>query len=327
MDIKDYILWGGGALIGLVVLHGLWMALRPGRFVEQDAEADDVDPQADLQWNGHGTEASGPTVASKDAGPGQEEASQGAGIGALSLPAAPAPALDAGRDDSVVAAPAVDLGRAEPHIDADTHVGTDTHVDSVPGEADILYSEDDPAATPSKRGRRLMIPGKRTEPTVRRTSRQFDALQAQRAEAEEKANGLDDIVVIWVVAKPGATLEGHGLLGALTANHLQYGGNVFRKLDPNTSVERYKVANGVEPGTFDLSDLDALSTPRIVMLLRFSPRNDPAEAFEDMLEVAQDIAASLDAELKDEQMSDMSNQTIEHCRQRIREHKRMSIRK
>ena len=279
MDIKDYILWGGGALIGLVILHGLWMAWRP----RPSRETEEID-NAELHQ---------PDLAFEDAAPAQSEYAIDEAAGAM--------------------------GRVEPAI------GVDWSPESTPAEP----ADNDGETPPRKRGRRVEIPGKRTVPTVPRTSRQFDRMQAEKAEEQQQAsaNGMDDVVVIWVVAKPGASLNGQDLLEALTTSQLRYGSGVFRKLDPNTNAERYKVVNGVEPGTFDLSDLDALATPRIVMLLRFSPRNDPAEAFEDMLEVAQDVAAALGAELKDEHMSDMSSQTIEHCRQRIREYKRMAIRR
>ena len=287
MDIEDYILLGGGLLIGLVALHGLWMAWRRVR-APQAAEAGLAEHQTDLPFE-------------------------------PDLPLVP-------EVDRVAAGPLAEIRRVEPAIGGDEWYDPEPDDD---GYVEGAYAEDDASvATPPKRGRKVIIPGKRTEPTVPRTSRQFDAVQAQRAEAASKSsNGLDDVVVIWVVAKPGASLDGHGLLEALTANQLQYAGDVFRKLDPNTGAERYQVVNGIEPGTFDLSDLDALSTPRIVMLLRFSPHNDPADAFDDMLEVAQDVATTLDAELKDEQMSDMSAQTVEHCRQRTLEYKRTSMRK
>ena len=287
MDIKDYILWGGGALfVVLVILHGFWMARGRGRYMFSEPPKEADMHQADLP-----------------------------------LDRVMPPVPDSALGDSAVTAAAAESERTEPAVDIDWHAAS-------PDEAISEYSEEDADATTSERGRRVVIPGKRTEPTVPRTSRQFDATRAQRAEAEDKAsNGLDEVVVIWVVAKSGASLDGHNLLGALAAHHLQYGGDVFRKLDPNTNVERYKVVNGVEPGTFDLSDLDTLSTPRIVMLLRFSAHFNAAEAFEDMLEVAQDVAATLDADLKDEHMSNMSSQTIEHCRQRIREYKRMSMRR
>ena len=309
MDIKDYILWGGGALIALVVLHGLWMAWR--RSVHEPAqESDGVNMhQSDLALE-NAMPVAAPAIG-HDNGVAMARSSE--------------TGPDIGREQG--------LDRVEPMVGVDWHANGSLDELGELGERAAMEQEREQAdaATSAKHGRRVVIPGKRTEPTVPRTSRlfdrQLDAAQAQPTTEDGSANGLNDVVVIWVVAKPGTSLEGHDLLAALAANHLQYSGDVFRKLDPNTDIERYKVVNGVEPGTFDLSDLDALSTPRIVMLLRFSARNDAAVAFEDMLEVAQDMASTLDAELKDERMSDMSGQTIEHCRQRIREYKRMSIRK
>ena len=127
-------------------------------------------------------------------------------------------------------------------------------------------------------------------------------------------------------SKSPTGLDGQALLRVFTANDLRYVGNVFRKVDQNSGRNALPVANGIEPGTFDLSDFSALTTPRIVLLLRLSVARDLIPAFEQMLECAQDIAIALDGELKDERMSDMSRQTIEHCRQRIRDFKQTAPR-
>lgn len=234
LDIKYIILWGGGALLVLVLLHGLWLGWRSRR--EGAPEADQTG-EADL-------------VAPPEA--------------------------------------EIENGAAE--------------------------AEDEP--------QRVVIPGRRTEPTVPRAQR-----MAERRRTEHlPPTGLEDVLVIWVVAPAGGQLDGHRLQEAFSASGLEYGGEVFYKLDANTRAELFTVANGVEPGTFDLSDVDALSTPRIALLVRFSDRIDPSHAFEEMLQAAQDIADALGAEMKDERMSDMSIQTVEHCRQRIRDYKRLSIR-
>lgn len=241
-DIKYIILWGGGVLLALVLLHGLWLSWRSRR----DAEAP----------RDHGQEL-----------PGDEQA---------------------------------DLPLAMP-------------VDAENGALD--------AAAP-REPERIVIAGRRTEPTVPLAVRMAEQQRQQQA----PASGLSDVVVIWVVAKSGMEMDGQSLLDAFAATGLEYDGEVFHKLDANTRTVLFQVANGVEPGTFDLSDVDALSTPQVAMLLRFSDRIDPSHAFEEMLQAAQDIADALGADMKDERMSNMSKQTIEHCRQRIRDYKRMSIR-
>ncbi len=62
--------------------------------------------------------------------------------------------------------------------------------------------------------------------------------------------------------------------------------------------------------------------------MRMPGPGQPLEVFEDMLAVTRDVAASLGADLKDEQLSVMTSQTIQHCRARIEDfsRKRMSQR-
>lgn len=250
-DIKYIILWGGGALLVLVLLHGLWLGWRSRK--------------------------------------------EGAQAGA--------------------------------HSEEPTDLISEPAADAVPEpSADALAGIDEPAQIENgaveRPPQRVVIPGKRTEPTVPRAQR-----MAERRRTEHlPPTGMEDVLVIWVVAPAGSQLDGHRLQDAFAASGLEYGGEVFYKLDANTRAELFTVANGVEPGTFDLSDVDAMSTPRIALLVRFSDRIDPSHAFEEMLQAAQDIADSLGAEMKDERMSDMSIQTVEHCRQRIRDYKRLSIR-
>lgn len=189
---------------------------------------------------------------------------------------------------------------------------------------DASASEDDEVI-----GRLPLIPGRRTEPTVPRHARplNYATEEVAKAKPESDDSGLEDVLVIFVFAEPGTHLDGERLLDAFHANQLEYDGRKFLKRDPNTGRVRFMVANGVNPGSFDLSDIKAMSTPGIVLLLRMSDFEDPSDAFEDMLEVALEFASVLDGELKDERMSTMSGQTIEHNRQRIRDYKRTLVRK
>ncbi|MDE0190408.1 MAG: cell division protein ZipA C-terminal FtsZ-binding domain-containing protein [Gammaproteobacteria bacterium] len=189
-----------------------------------------------------------------------------------------------------------------------------------------------------RKGRRIEIAGKRTEPTVPRAMRpEFHEFAPREPSARERegeprsdsdvSDSLDEVIVVWVFARPGRLLDGETLLKTFVTHGLKCDSDrVFKKTDPRCGGPWYAVANGVEPGTFDISRPAALETPGVVMLLNLGEVRDPGPAFEDMLDVAQDLAIALDAELKDEGMSDMSAQTIEHCRQRIRDHRRMLLR-
>ena len=104
--------------------------------------------------------------------------------------------------------------------------------------------------------------------------------------------------------------------------------NIFHRIDQANKTVQFSVASAVEPGTFDLSAMAEFSTLGITMFLRLPGLDEPLPVFDDMLGVARDIASSLGGDLKDEQLSVMTGQTSEHCRQRIAEfsRKRMSQR-
>lgn len=275
-EYTEYILWAGGALIALVVAHGLWMNWRR-RAVRGRAE-----------------------------------------------PAPSEPAEQDGFDFGIPEDPAEG-------VDAEGAPPSDELAEEYAAEGGALVDTDPPADL-GRPGRRIPVAGRRTEPTVPRNVRTFangaDAHASHSAAAERPASDEEaaNVVVIWVLAKAGAAFDGQTLLRAFMASELKYAGNVFRKLHPNTRKTLFTVANGVEPGTFDLSDVESLATPRVVFLLRLEGMSDPRPAFEEMLEVAQEVAVSVGGELKDERKNDLSGQTIEHYRQRIRDYKRVNMR-
>ena len=307
MDMNDYILWGGGFLIVLILLHGLYLAWRSRRSGAGAGSADYEEPeQTNMNFD-----ATPPILMQSVTADDDSERP-------FLRSADPSDSTEGAWPSETTPAAGDSLG------DINTSAGNGA-------DAALQTGQFDPSTGPQTdaEGRRVVIPGKRTEPTVPLTSRPVTtgAEPAISERTAESPDSLQEVVVIWVRAKPGETFSGPGLMEAFNANKLEYDGDVFRKLDPNTGAVRYQIANGgIKRGNFDLSNLDALSTPGIVLLLRFNPANDPAEAFEDMLAVAQDVADHLNGELKDEHMSDMSLQTIEHCRQRIREYRRIAFR-
>ena len=279
MGMKEYVLWGGGLLLVLVVAHGLWQAWRSRRprpaLAEGAPATEDADAQMDIF----------------EPAPVLVDAVEGAVDG-----------VDRTVDDGVSAV-------------AD----------------DAAFLEEPVLVDAPRRGRRVVIPGKRTEPTVPRNDHLFKVRAPEATEPEPVAAPspeLNQVVVIWVTAKPGGSFAGKDLVKALADNGLRYTDDaLFRKFDVDSGEELFSVVNGLEPGTFDLSDLDALSTPRVVILLPLDNANVGVAAFTEMLDAAQDISITLDGELKDEHMCPMTGQTIEHYRQRISDYKRQSLRK
>ena len=129
-----------------------------------------------------------------------------------------------------------------------------------------------------------------------------------------------EIVVINVMSRDGYTFSGDDLLQVLINAGLKFGEmNIFHKRLGNDSKSLlvFSVANILNPGTFDLNNLDSFSTLGISLFLALPTAINNMDAFEQMLAVAQQVGSTLDGELKDDHRNVMTTQTIEHYRQRI----------
>jgi cell division protein ZipA len=87
----------------------------------------------------------------------------------------------------------------------------------------------------------------------------------------------------------------------------------------------FSAVNVVEPGTFDLNHMEDFKTPGICMFLRLPGPKRSLHAFEQLVESARKIANMLGAELKDENHSVLTQQTIEHYRQRVLDFERKML--
>ena len=131
-----------------------------------------------------------------------------------------------------------------------------------------------------------------------------------------------EVLVLNVTAKDGRVFSGDDLLELLIASGLKFGDmNIFHKRlskgHQNTVI--FSVANMLNPGTFDLNNMGEFTTLGISFFLALPTPINNSDAFEQMLVVAQEIRATLGGDLKDDHRNDVTGQTIEHYRQRIRD--------
>ena len=125
-----------------------------------------------------------------------------------------------------------------------------------------------------------------------------------------------------VMAKNGRVFAGDDLLHVLITSGLKFGEmNIFhRRLSKEHQGKViFSVANMLNPGTFDLNNMDEFTTLGISFFLALPTAINNLDAFEQMLGVAQDIRDTLDGDLKDDHRNGMTAQTIEHYRQRVRD--------
>ena len=157
-------------------------------------------------------------------------------------------------------------------------------------------------------------------------SRRKSAVEKQRRvepapELEKSADAsseLAELIVLHVLARVEEGFAGAELVAALRDQGLRFGEmNIFHYLDEDSGSALYSVANAIEPGTFDLADLPALRSPGLTFFLQLPTKVDGIEALEHMVEAAQNVAKALSGVIKDENMSALTGQTVEHLRERV----------
>ena len=111
---------------------------------------------------------------------------------------------------------------------------------------------------------------------------------------------------------------GQPLLEVLIGGDMTFGEmDIFHR---NTDGEvRFSLANAVEPGTFDIANMDVFSTQGVTIFMRVHEVGEPVRTLDEMLAIANAIALELNGEVRDEHRNIMTPQTIEHCRQSIKE--------
>ncbi|NHN36000.1 cell division protein ZipA [Pseudomaricurvus alcaniphilus] len=144
------------------------------------------------------------------------------------------------------------------------------------------------------------------------------------AETEEEAEP-DEVLVINVMAGADGPFPGEALLEVILECGMRYGDmKIFHRYteENGDGPLMFSMVNMVVPGTFDLQHMAEFETPGVSLFMTLPMSANSIKAFNTMAVTAAAIAERLGGELKDETRSAMTNQTLEHCRQRILEYER-----
>lgn len=136
----------------------------------------------------------------------------------------------------------------------------------------------------------------------------------------------EEVIIVNIMAKSGELFSGDELLHALIENHFKFGDmDIFhRHVDRNgEGGTLFSIANMVVPGTFNLAEMSEFQSPGVSMFMTLPVEEESLIAFDLMIKAARSISRILGGELKDENRSVMTNQTIEHARQKVIEYERL----
>lgn len=129
-----------------------------------------------------------------------------------------------------------------------------------------------------------------------------------------------ETVVLHLMSPADTLFSGKVLQKVLTSEglHLSEQGIFHRhRLKNGSGPVRFSLANAINPGTFDGDTMDNFSSPGLTFFMVLEQTDEPLEVFDEMIVSVQTIAKTLNGELKDEQRSTLTSQTIAHCRQQV----------
>lgn len=198
------------------------------------------------------------------------------------------------------------------------------------------------AAKPAKRGKRaaeasgdLNLSAEPREPDLFADSDDDFAAENNRnsgfaatGNAAKELPPVEEVLVISVISRDEGGFKGPALLQNILESGLRFGEmDIFHRHESMAGHGEvlFSMANAVKPGIFDLDDIDHFSTRAVSFFLGLPGPRHPKQAFDVMVAAARKLAHELDGELKDDQRSVLTAQTIEHYRQRIVEFERRAL--
>ncbi|WP_022963782.1 cell division protein ZipA [Halopseudomonas pelagia] len=142
---------------------------------------------------------------------------------------------------------------------------------------------------------------------------------------KKEAAPVEEVLVINVIARDEEGFAGSALLQSILESGLRHGEmNIFHRhesMSGNGDV-LFSMANALKPGVFDLDEMDHTRVRAVSFFMGLPGPRHPKQALDLMIAAARKLAHELGGDLKDEQRSVLTAQTIEHYRLRIAEFER-----
>ncbi|MBX2837459.1 MAG: cell division protein ZipA [Gammaproteobacteria bacterium] len=143
--------------------------------------------------------------------------------------------------------------------------------------------------------------------------------ESKEARAAEQAAYASKIVTLHVVAPDQQVFGGAELYDQFEQRGYHFGDmNIFHSLHQGKTV--FSIAKIVEPGYFDIEDIDSFQTPGISLILQLPGPVAADVAFEVLISEAWDLAQGLGGSVLDSDHSTLSNQAVQHMREGIFEY-------
>lgn len=152
-----------------------------------------------------------------------------------------------------------------------------------------------------------------------------ESIQTSQPSSAHTSFLAEDMLVVSVMAKPGESFAGESFYETLLDAGFHYGEmKIFHRFENvnGTGQKLFSLVSAIEPGIFNIRNLDELETPGVTLFLTMSKTTNPMSSFELMIRTAKQLAFSLNGELFDLNRDRLTLQSIEQYREKVRQHQR-----
>ena len=156
-----------------------------------------------------------------------------------------------------------------------------------------------------------------------------DSVAEASAVSRDKASSAPElepeVLVLSVVMPENQVISGAALLPSLLTLGMRYGDmNIFHRHQDNAGNGKvtFSLANMMNPGTFDLDDMESFVTQGVSLFMTLPNAGDSFEVFQQMLAAAKQLAQEYQGQVLDDKRSVMTKQTEQHYISKIREFER-----
>lgn len=151
---------------------------------------------------------------------------------------------------------------------------------------------------------------------------------ARQATDRPRRASPEEVFVVHVMGGGEQRLAGNTLMQSVIDCGLRWGEyGIFHRYEGTSAdaIAMFSMANAVEPGTFDIDAMESQSFVGVSFFLMLPGPSNSRQALDMMVEAARRVARDTGGELRDEHHSALTQQTIEHLRQRLSEHERRRL--
>jgi len=158
------------------------------------------------------------------------------------------------------------------------------------------------------------------ENSVEDTSESELELEKASSKPENTDVAIDDVISVYVLAKPGEMIKGEKILSASYALHMDFGAmKIFHRHDQDEERKiQFSMANIKQPGWFEIDHMNELETPGVSFFMQVNLVDKPSAILDEMMITAHGLSSMIGATLCGAQRKPLDEAQTNELREKVK---------